>query len=364
MKNKPAIVLQVFLLLWLTLPVFAEAADPRPALPTPNPPAEAPPSRQSYPEAALLERQHAWSLYAVDSLIRRVRPGFPESPERLLPMLTLDECLHYAGVPGQSTAAESFCRARYEVAAFEMERSEVQSGALIWKIYNHGFVVRTKSVTVAFDLTRSWWGMRENQPEWEAVTRRIIDRCDALFISHLHGDHQDDWVIQTFRDQGKPVLMPDSLKRDGKSRQPVALSGGREVQAVVFPGYQSELENNVTVVFTPEGMSFAHTGDLFQGNATPIALFDWIDHVKDTCRVDVLMVNIWVMDLHRVVRGFDPVVVIPGHENEVGHGIDKRKPFYLDYDRLKGLEYPGIVMAWGESFYYQPEIAKKFKAGR
>jgi len=62
------------------------------------------------------------------------------------------------------------------------------------------------------------------------------------------------------------------------------------------------------------------------------------------------------------VQGFDPQVVIPGHENELGHTLDDRVPFrgdseYLEltYPELKASDYPVILMTWGESFHFLPE---------
>ena len=81
-------------------------------------------------------------------------------------------------------------------------------------------------------------------------------------------------------------------------------------------------------------------------------MWDWIDYVKDHWQVDVLMVNNWTPDLQRVVRGFDPQVVIPGHENEIGHAVEDRKPWFMDYDRVRGMSYPSIIMTWGESYFF------------
>jgi hypothetical protein len=63
--------------------------------------------------------------------------------------------------------------------------------------------------------------------------------------------------------------------------------------------------------------------------------------------------------MHRVVRGVDPELLIPGHENEMGHQIDHREEYTQDYERMFGLNYPYVVMTWGESYLYtkQPREA-------
>ena len=132
-----------------------------------------------------------------------------------------------------------------------------------------------------------------------------------------------------------------------------------ELQVVVYPGHQgTNIENNVTLVITPEGLTFVHMGD--QSNADD---FEWIDEVRDHHPVDVLMPNCWTTDIVRAAQGFDPAVIITGHENEMGHTIDHREPYWLSYQRRIGSDrfggsrelgynQPLILMTWGESYHY------------
>jgi len=349
MRMRPA---APFLCALLLAASGALAADPRPAPPPPTPPAQADPDVQSYDEPGLLERQHEWTLYAADGILRLERPSASPSMERRLALLGIDEVMHYPAVPEDCPAARAFLLRRLSLAADQMESTQVDDGAVVWKLYNHTFIVKTRSVTLAFDLTRTWWGQTRHDGELEAVTERIVELCDAMFVSHEHFDHRDGWVVDAFRDREKLVIEPSGIfERSESTAYELGLAGGR-IEFVLLPGYQGDLPNNVTVVRTPEGLAFCHTGDLFQQNSTPTDMFEWIDRVKERHRVDVLMVNNWVMKMPRVVRGFDPAVVITGHENEVGHAIEKRKPHFLSFDRAAGLDRPAIVMTWGESYYY------------
>jgi hypothetical protein len=72
--------------------------------------------------------------------------------------------------------------------------------------------------------------------------------------------------------------------------------------------------------------------------------------------VDVLLPNGWANDLHRIVRGVNPELVIPGHENEMGHVVSHREAYSQDYERMFGLHYPFVVMTWGESFLYKRPV--------
>ncbi len=48
----------------------------------------------------------------------------------------------------------------------------------------------------------------------------------------------------------------------------------------------------------------------------------------------------------------DPDLVISAHENELGHGIHSRHPFWKMHKRSKSIAYPLLVMSWGEAFHY------------
>lgn len=352
----------------LLLPVLLAASDPRPA-PPPAPEISKPDhSWNGTKIAEYMERQHRMVLHEVDKLLREVRPAYPEPKQRRLAMLAVDETLHYQDPNANaSPAVKSYYKARLDAAAYEIEKTRVREGAVIWKLYDHAFVVRTASVTVAFDLTRGFWATTTGQPEVDEPMKRIVEQCDALFISHNHGDHFDDAVRDQFLAEGKPIVAPADVfqsesriirpTRDGSTRQKVQLKNGRQLEVVVFPGFQGPTVDNVSLVFTPEEMSFAHTGDLAEtaGNVpAPEDIWKWVDHVKDHWKVDVLMVNGWTTDPMRTIEGFGPKLVFTGHENEVGHDPLQRKPHCQAYEKLKDCKTPWITMEWGESYYYRP----------
>lgn len=350
--------LLIILLIMVCAPAWPSPVDPRPVQPA-VPLSEMDKNLKDHKNIndtlKCLDRQHEWTCYAVDSLLRTIRPSIVESPAHRAAVLALDEAIHYPDPDyTKSPAALDFLKRRLELAAYEIERTHPTQGAVIWHLYNDAFVIKTKSVTFAFDLTRGctlWW----EDTDLQRITKRIIDQCDAMFISHDHGDHNDPWVVEKFKAQSKPAYLPGELPRDGKTLADVNLPRSRKLRVVTFPGYQSETIDNVSIVYTPENLAFTHTGDFFIGKATPTDMWSWVDHVKDNWKTNVLLLNIWAPDLQRVAQGFNPDLVIPGHENELGHGNDKRKPYWLDYDRLSGVTYPSVVMTWGESYFYLPE---------
>ncbi len=301
-------------------------------------------------------------------------PTWPLPQARLTALFLLDGVLHDVYAPNR-VPVQNFMKARIKQAIEEIEQAKVSKGARIWKLYNHGFVIRTHSVTLGFDLVRAESvrvdGFRIPQ---EDMTR-LITQCDAMFISHPHGDHAEEGAIQSFINQGKPVVAPPlvrkgrpihkqiiHLNRIGGIRHPITVQDGKQTLTVfVYPGHQGDLENNVPIVFTPEGLSFAHLGDQHNG-----ADLKWIDTMAERHRLDVLLPNCWTLDIGRTARGFNPRCIITGHENEMGHTIDHREPYWLTHHRRKGsklavkgdvgYDTPLIMMTWGESYHYQRSI--------
>lgn len=351
----------------LLLMILPAQGQPKPPLPRIDP-------NLNEREDAYLNRQAGAFLGQVQQTLLQFPPQYPEPRERFLGLLLLDAVLHDVQA-AHRPPVQKFFRARMEVALQEIETRRVEAGAMIWKLYNMGFIVRTKTVTVAFDLVRGDSARNREFALPAGLMERFVKQCDALFISHRHGDHVDEGVAQWFIDQGKPVVAPPQvwadkpihksitrLKREAHTKQILPIrKGSRELKVVVYPGHQMEkTENNVSLVITPEGLSFAHLGD--QINEEPFMVdYAWIDEVAKHHHVDVLMPPSWTNEILRIAEGFHPELILPGHENELGHPIDDRVPFWgdsdflqLTYPELKRSPYRVIVMAWGEGFHYQP----------
>jgi len=341
--------------------------------------------RLSETQNRFLNQQASALLGVANEVIVRFPPQLPEPLERRLAMLLIDGVLHDPYAPLRPPV-QAFFHARLEHALHQIEDTRVEEGAVIWKLYNHGFIVRTATVTFGFDLVRAH-SVRA-RPSREVIEgfvleddlmRDLVSQCDALFISHRHWDHADEWVAGAFIEQGKPVVAPPEiwegkpihqqithLEREAHTVQRLPIQEGElDLQVVVYPGHQgARIQNNVPLVITPEGMSFVQTGDQWSDDLDD---FDWIDEVSQHHEVDVLMPNCWTTDIVRMVQGFDPAVVITGHENEMGHTIDHREPYWLSYQRKTGSErfggdpevgydHPLVLMTWGESYHYKPTV--------
>jgi L-ascorbate metabolism protein UlaG (beta-lactamase superfamily) len=361
MKNK---VLITTILLWLVATTFGQSKQ------TEN-------TNLIDPSLNLLENQYMNNqaealLHQANEVLIDHLPAWPEPPARRSALLLMDGVLHDVYAPLRPPVQEYF-KTRISRAIHEIEQSEITDGARIWKLYNHGFVIKTGTVCIGFDLVRGKSVRVEQFSIEDDEMSRLIDLCDVMFISHYHADHAEEWVAQTFIDKGKPVIAPPDvwsgksihkqithMERVVHTEQILPIQGGQqELKVVVYPGHQgSDIVNNVYLVITPENLSFSHLGD--QSNDDD---FEWIDKVKNNHDVDVLLSNCWTTDIVRVAKGFSPGLIITGHENEMGHTIDHREPYWLSYQRQTGSDrfggskeegylHPLILMTWGESYHY------------
>lgn len=315
-----------------------------------------------------LNQQAKVSLDLVNRVLEQHQPALEQPLERKMALLMIDNVLHEEKAASRP-AVQDFLRTRIEKAIQEISTEKVKKGAVIWKLYNHTFVVKTSTVTIGFDIQRGLTSV-EGMTLDQKLVQSLIDEVDILFISHFHRDHADPWVAEMFLNQNKPVVTPPDLwndrpfyqkithpEREAALLQKVRLPArDLTIQFVCNPGHQGkQIPNNVYLVFSPEGLSFSHTGD--QSNPDDFA---WIDQVGANYRVDVLMCNSWsVYPDHRLVRGFRPQLTLPGHENEMGHTIDHREPYWLNDMRLGNpKEFAWIQLIWGEKIRYFPQKKK------
>jgi len=137
-----------------------------------------------------LDRQSQVSLNLIEQHLQSFPPALPEPLERKMALLMIDCILHYEIAP-QLSSVQEFYHSRMNTALNELRHAKVEHGSIIWKLYDHGFIIRTASVTVAFDLIRGYSSRGEGFPISDEIMKEIVNQCDVLFISHRHGDHSD-----------------------------------------------------------------------------------------------------------------------------------------------------------------------------
>ena len=301
-----------------------------------------------------LHRQTARTLDLVDKALKEFPPITGNGTARRLALYNVDAILHNTTFD-KSEALMNYVKTRTQ-QVIDGLKAPLESDMSIYKLYNHGFIVRTKSATVAYDMVMG----SSYQLIPDELMEQLVDLCDIMFLSHKHRDHVDPSVVKMFTDRGKQVVGPDEALPENKEmthfrQEKIAdlniTLPNSELSIKVLPGHQDELQNNIYVITTPEGLTYAQTGDQYRGEDVP-----WIANVKQYIpKVDVLLINCWAMELKTHVDGFSPELVITGHENEMGHTIDHREAYWMSYLKLDELVYPYSLMTWGECYNYNKE---------
>lgn len=365
MKNLKFYVLLSFLLVFV-LGLSAQFHDKKEGGGIPDP-------QLSQKDNDYLDRQAKVFLDTVQSIIFDFPPSVQESRERGLAKLLLDAVFHEHYAAFRKPVQEYFHQ-RINLVIKELENSEIIEGVRVWKIYDMGFIVRTSTVTLAFDLVTGITSGSEDFAMNALEVNRLVTECDALFITHRHEDHAGKSIAEKFIEMGKPVYAPEQVWKNDSifieiihpERNPNKIQimnlGGKRLELVVFPGHQMKsIENNVYLVKTPDGITLAHLGDQINEGDFMID-YEWIDNVAENYRVDIMIPAAWTTDIFSIVKGFDPKLVMPGHELELGHTVWDRLPFWgddkylgLNYYKLKKSTFPVVVLTWGESFHFSSE---------
>ncbi|MDR1555734.1 MAG: hypothetical protein LBS88_01715 [Tannerellaceae bacterium] len=284
-------------------------------------------------------------------------PPVPEAGiERKLALSALDALLHDT----HSDKGEAFYRymefvGQRIVDALKKEKNPKE--IRFFRFYNHGFIVRTPTITIGIDLIKG--GSQEKPFFTDSLMRSIVSQCDILFVTHAHGDHANFSVAKMFCEQNKPVIVPTGLwENESPCIKPIRGASvvkesfslpGLKAPLVfyVFPGHQDDMLNNVYAIVTPEGKTVMHTGD--QSNTGDLK---WIAQIRNQVKTDVLLAHCWMRPLNEIITAIQPALVISGHENEMGHTIDHREAYWLTFRRMANIKPPYIVMAWGESYLF------------
>lgn len=303
------------------------------------------------PESYLPEQ--AYRMFdLIDQAMNEFPPIIGESTERKLALYLFDAMVHETKYD-DSEALFQFTEARME-HLMKALKQPVKKGMHIYKVYNDGFIARTKSVTIAFDIVRG--NSKGRQLVADKYIKQIADQCDVLFLSHNHGDHVDQLTVELFNQAHKPVIAPKNIQKENKKithlsgehriDHEVCLKNGQKLQVAILPGHQGELTNNLYVVTTPEKKTVAQIGD--QSNKKDM---EWIANLHhEINQPDALIINCWTSPLKELIDGFDPKLVISGHENEMGHGINHRESFWLSFQDLRTIGRDYVIMGWGEGF--------------
>ena len=301
---------------------------------------------------AYLHKQAFQMFGLIDEALTENPPVVGAPMVRKLALYNLDAMLHETKYDN-TEPFYNFVDSRMQKLLAELDKP-VKKGLKIFKVYNDGFIARTQSATIAFDVVRG--AIQGKEIVSEEYIKQIVDHCDILFLTHNHGDHADRLVANLFIEAGKPVIAPTNIWPDDKSiqhlrsdeviEQEIALNNGKKLQVKILPGHQSDMMNNIYVVTTEDKKTIVQTGDQYNKED-----MNWLVNIhQEIPRPDALLVNCWTHRMNDLVEGFAPKCVITGHENEMGHTIDHREAFWLTFQKMEEIKRDYVVMGWGEWF--------------
>ncbi len=308
-----------------------------------------------YPEN-YIENQARMAFSTIDEMLQANPPQKEMTLNRQMALVGLDLLLH----DQRNDKAEpfyTFINRRMQRMLDDMAKP-VKKGLKIYKLYNDGFVIKSKDATVAVDLIPG--GPGKHPFITDSIIYAIAGNCDAMFVSHKHGDHANLKIAKAFAARGKKVIVPKDLwvGVDPLIQQLLVADTSvtipfdeLKMTLHILPGHQDDIYNNIYVMEFKGSGKVAHTGDQYN-----VEDLRWIDNVHRKHKIDVLLLNCWVNSMERTIRGFGPKVLITGHENELEHSIDHREAYWMTMKKMESmpsLKVPNVLMTWGEWYEYK-----------
>lgn len=301
-------------------------------------------------DVATRVRMHAYRLLDFPIHVDQKGPGATEEENR-------------AWTVGRNRNWEQGCK---RVLATLAKTTPAEGELQVLKVYNMGYVFRTSKHCFAIDLC--WRGSK-------ADAMKLCRYIDVLFITHPHGDHYTDVMLEAVLESGKTLVLSKDYgpeAADGNKivmwedrLKPVDMDG---LKVCTFKGNQNKKEpekmpNNVYHIQF-DGWTILHHGD----NS---------DHKRDgqlkkLAAPDVVIAATWnkpkhLMDAVRTCPDASEhsTVFISSHENEYGHRVQQRESYWETFtrsDRYGDPEYdyfPWMTMEAGESFTFTKAMIKK-----
>jgi L-ascorbate metabolism protein UlaG (beta-lactamase superfamily) len=270
----------------------------------------------------------------------------------------------------------------------EARETHVEHGAVIWKLYSSGFLVRTPETVFALDVVEGPYKDIHASPEddpgflfkWTPEMRReFAELVEVLFITHWHYDHASFALAEALLAANKTVVVPPQLKeawrKSALAPKLTTLMPNTDHQLGsllirVFEGVQYmkldesgtwvslggnlDTQNNVYLIRTKQGKTFLHHGDNRGMSFAP-----WLrEAAAKGWQVDVWFTPLeWPGTMFEEVEKIVRPVIVPCHEHELGHkpvhGMRHLAFFCREPFRQRLREGRLLILTWGEKFHFK-----------
>lgn len=276
------------------------------------------------------------------------REPWHDSAARRQALMRFDDLMPYPTARGDPDVVAHHI-ARLAKAVDEIAATPVRSGAVVWQMYNHGYVVKTAQVTLGIDLVTCaawyWWA---SVPQ--ALVERLAARLDGLLLTHKHPDHYDRNLSGLLLAAGKPIWAPHDAVAPGETPLHAGdriRQGPVEITAYLADhGPYTNLWHLYYGLRTPDGVTILHTGD-----------HNYLRGLPDLDQLDLLLVKSTRVDpaytasqaVRLAVEQLRPRQAIAGHLCELAHAPGHGRELYRTaYEAFEDAPSQGIVLGWGE----------------
>lgn len=286
---------------------------------------------------------------------------FPIHVDQKGPKATEDE--RRAWEIGRNRNWEQGCRRVIDA----LSKSAPAEGELqVMKVYNMGYVYRTAHHCFAIDLC--WHGSK-------ADAMKLCKYIDVMFVTHPHGDHYTDVMLEAVLESGKKLVLSKDYGPSDESGNKIVMWEDRltpmdmdGLQVCTFKGNQNmkephKMPNNVYHIQCDGWTVFHHGDNSDRGKDLQL---------QHLCAPDVAMIATWnkpklIMDAVRTCTDASQhtTIFVASHENEYGHRVQQRESYmetFLRTDRYgdPSFDYfPWMVMEAGEVFTFTKDMIKQ-----
>lgn len=221
-----------------------------------------------------------------------------------------------------------YLRTAAEVSVAEIKNTKIKKGVVIWKLYNMGYVIKTRDACFAIDLVLP-------------NSTKLADLLDFAIVSHAHGDHTDSPFLQSMVARKKAVYSP--FYPSG-----TIIDTTRELNFG---------DLHIRFTMNDQGGMPVIVSQIDCGTgANRYTIYDVADArilsgLNPTGKVNLLVLHIQNgLDVFEAVDKVKPDLTVYDHVLELGHPVDKYRWTYdYTYRKLQNRDPAvGCVLTWGE----------------